>query len=59
MTTLGFVASWVLFFIAGIMILGPELGGDDGSKVKGGILMVFVSFLTSVLLLGLSALGSA
>lgn len=52
MTTVGFVASWVLFFIAGIMILGPELGGEDGSKVKGGILMVFVSFLTSVLLLG-------
>ena len=59
MTILGFVASWVIFFIGGIMILGPELGGEDGSKVKGGILMVFVSFLTSVLLLGLSALGSA
>ena len=37
MTNVGFVASWVLFFIAGIMILGPELGGEDGSKVKADL----------------------
>ncbi len=59
MTTTGFIASWVLFIIAGFLILGSELGNDGASKVKGSILMVVVAFLTSVLLAGLSLLGSA
>lgn len=59
MTTVGFIASWVLFFVAGFIILGNDIGGENGSKVSGGILLVFVSFLTSLLLAGLSLLGSA
>ena len=58
MTTVQFVASWVLFFIAGLLILAPDIK-EGGSVVKGGALMVVVSFLTSVLLAGLSLLGSA
>ena len=59
MTTVGFIASWVLFIISGFIILGSELGTDGASKVKGGILMIVVAFLTSILLAGLTMLGSA
>ncbi len=59
MTTTGFIASWVLFFIAGLIILGSDIGGENGNKIGGGILLVFVSFLTSGLLFGLTLLGSA
>lgn len=59
MTTTAFVASWVLFIIAGFIILGKDIGGENGNKVGGGILLVVVAFLTSGLLAGLSLLGSA
>ena len=59
MTTTAFIASWVLFIIAGVIILGKDIGGENGNKVGGGILLVVVAFLTSGLLTGLSLLGSA
>lgn len=59
MTTTAFVASWVLFIIAGFILLGKDIGGENGNKVGGGILLIVVAFLTSGLLAGLTLLGSA
>ncbi|MFA7266482.1 MAG: hypothetical protein WA988_00860 [Candidatus Nanopelagicales bacterium] len=59
MTTAGFIASWVLFIIAGFILLGKDIGGENGNKVGGSILMIVVAFLTSGLVAGLTLLGSA
>lgn len=59
MTTTAFIASWILFIIAGAVILGREIAGDHGSAAGGGVLLVVVSFLCSLLLTGLTLLGSA